>query len=322
MVRTGLQKRFPDICNRIEEYCLRDGKRIRSTLFIMEYMENAGGICDNLFACAASLELLHLFALIQDDVIDKSKSRRGGQSLHKILEMEAKVDSSKKAQDLSIVFSDILYSTAVEAFLKVGEHPEKKERALKTILDAAVSTGSGQFMELIYSSLKIDKCTLDDIYEIYDQKTARYTFCGPLVAGAQLAGASETKLKSLNQAGLFLGRAYQISDDLSELSEDSITVDLPSDITECRKTILMWHLYNCGKSEVKELIGLIQSECDLQIVMEFIEQLHNYGSFEFALNQRNNLINEASSILSDSSIQLKNFLSDLFDRSMDLTYEK
>jgi geranylgeranyl pyrophosphate synthase len=118
MIRTGLSQKLPELSSLIYEYCCQSGKKIRSTLFSLSYLQLSQSTCKNLFTGAASLELLHLFALIQDDVIDNSDTRRGTLSLHKIVQNSKNI-SCKKAQDLAIVFSDILYSAAIEAFMQI-----------------------------------------------------------------------------------------------------------------------------------------------------------------------------------------------------------
>jgi geranylgeranyl diphosphate synthase type I len=316
MKRTGLSEKLPKLCSLLSEYCLHDGKRIRSTLFALAYLEQRETPCKNLFIGAASLELLHLFALIQDDIIDNSVTRRGKHSLHKIIEGSEHIHL-KKAQDLAVIFSDILYSAAIEAFMQIDEKAEKKETALKIILDAAVHTGSGQFLELIYSSRNLEEITLQNIYEIYDLKTARYTFCGPMTAGAMLAGCDTSQIKIINQVGLYLGRAYQISDDIIDFSKESTVTGIPSDIVEQRKTILMWHLNKYGAPEAKVAMKEVDRDCTGSSVSKLVEMFNKYGSFEFAIQEMNSLYEKSLDLLSlcissSGSSEIRDFVVDLF----------
>jgi geranylgeranyl pyrophosphate synthase len=316
MVRTGLSQKLPELCSLILEYCCQNGKNIRSTLFSQSYLQLSPSACKNLFTGAASLELFHLFALIQDDVIDNSDTRRGKLSLHKIIQSSKNI-SCKKAQDLAIIFSDILYSAAIEAFMQIEEEAENKENAIKIILDTAVHTGSGQFLELIYSSKKFDEITLENIYEIYDLKTARYTFCGPMISGAMLAGCEPSQIDVLNQVGAYLGRAYQISDDIQDYTKTDFDNGFPSDIVEQRKTILLWHLTNFGGADAQVAINAVYSDCTIITISALIDNLYKYGSFEFALQELNYNYYKALDLLSlctlrAGSNKMFDFIVDLF----------
>lgn len=317
MMRTGLNRKSPELCRLIIEYCLRDGKRIRSTLFSLSYLNRMVNACRNLYTGAAALEFFHLFALIQDDVIDNSDTRRAMPSLHRIINNFYTNISEKKAQDLSIIFSDILYSAGMEAFLQIEEQPERKEAALKTVLGTAVDTGSGQLLELIYSADNFGAFALDEVYEIYDLKTARYTFCGPLIAGAQLAGATESETEPLKRIGLFLGRAYQIYDDLFECSNVDLSRGFPSDIVENRKTILVWHLLNYGPPEAKMIIDELNSSCSAQLISSLLQMFDQYGSFQFASQQLSCFCEKAfdtfDSCFQNGSEHIKNFITELIN---------
>ncbi|NLD99336.1 MAG: hypothetical protein GX640_05630 [Fibrobacter sp.] len=209
------------------------------------------------------------------------------------------------ARNLALVYSDILYSAAVEAFLEIDTEPQKKINALKTIINAAISTGSGQFLELIYSSGSLQNLGLQDIYTIYDLKTARYTFCGPLVAGAQLAGAAEPVLSALYQAGLYLGRAYQIVDDLMECFSTAGSSQIPSDIAEHRKTILMWHLYHHGTPKIRHFIENLDRCCTPLQVSKLYCMFDKAGSFDFAISEKNKFIHLALNILTQDIFRMQ-----------------
>jgi geranylgeranyl pyrophosphate synthase len=82
-------------------------------------------------------------------------------------------------QDLAIVIGDVMYATAIHAFLSIREDMGNKERALKKFIEAAVYTGSGEFIELLCGTKAIERVTKEDVYKIYDYKTAYYTFSWP-----------------------------------------------------------------------------------------------------------------------------------------------
>ena len=156
------------------------------------YLGYAGKTAPSLYRSAASLELLHDFMLVHDDIIDKSDTRRGQPSMHALLNKYLKNHRDIKftGEDLAIIAGDVMYAMALHAFLSVREDPKNKEASFKKLIEAALYTGTGEFIELILSLKNIDAITKNDIYKIYDLKTANYTFSTPLVMGATLAGGS------------------------------------------------------------------------------------------------------------------------------------
>ena len=210
----SLSKVSPLLLKTIKEFILRKGKRVRPILFVISYLGYSKKRAKNLYKCAISLELLHDFLLVHDDIIDKSDIRRNRPSLHKVFNNYLKryKDVKFSGQDLAIVAADIIYAMAIGAFLSIKE--SKKEKALKKLIDASIYTEIGEFIELINQLKPIDKIKQKDVYQIYDYKTSYYTFSYPLSIGAILAKADKKEIKKLTLYGLLLGRAFQIKDDI------------------------------------------------------------------------------------------------------------
>lgn len=259
----SLNSLSPVLFKSIKEFILREGKRIRPILFCIGYFgfskRNPAGI----YRSALSLELLHDFMLVHDDIIDKSRMRRGKPSMHTFL--KGLLCKNKKAkfsgEDLAIVVGDVMYAMALDAFLAIKEDPRRKEQALSLLIKAALYTGSGEFIELLLGNKPIENVSQKDIYKIYDYKTANYTFASPLAIGATLAGAKDSQVQKLYSYGMLLGRAFQIKDDIigifgkeKETGKSSIT-----DIKEAKRTLLIWYAFNhAGKKDkliIKKIMG-------------------------------------------------------------------
>ncbi|MBU1122538.1 MAG: polyprenyl synthetase family protein, partial [Candidatus Omnitrophica bacterium] len=206
----------PLLFNTIKDFVLRDGKRLRPILFVIGYQGFANKPATNLYKSAISIELLHAFLLVHDDIIDKSATRRGKPSMHKMLDTYLQKYKHRKfsGQDLAIVAADIIYAMSIEAFLTIKEDAAQKEAALKKLIEATIYTGSGEFIELLLSLKKLNNISKSDIYKVYDYKTAYYTFASPLAIGAILAGAGKNQITKLINYGIYLGRAFQINDDI------------------------------------------------------------------------------------------------------------
>lgn len=203
-------------------------------------------------------------------------------------------------KDLALVIGDVMYALALHAFLSVKEKAPRKEEALKKLIAAALYTGSGELIELLAGAKDIDKIKREDIYKIYDYKTANYTFASPLSMGATLAGANKKELDILFKLGIALGRAFQIKDDYlglfgktNEIGKSNLT-----DLQEAKKTILLMYAYNKSNPTDKATIKRIFSKKsvtkkDLKIMRLIVSRS---GALEYAKNEINSLIKKAESI--------------------------
>ncbi len=247
----------PILFAKIKDFSLRDGKRIRPILFIIGYKGYKDKAAAGLYQSALSIELLHDFMLIHDDIIDKSQTRRGKPAMHAMFDNYLAKNKNAKfnGSDLGIVVGDIVYALAINAFLAIKEDFSRKEKALQNFVKAAIFTGSGEFIELINGIKPLHKLKKSDIYKIYDYKTAFYTFSCPLSTGAILAGTNSSEINKLNDYGKYLGRAFQIKDDiLGIFAEQKKTGKSQiSDLQEAKKTLLIFYAYDkaSGKEQNK-----------------------------------------------------------------------
>lgn len=307
----SLSKISPLLFSGIQEFILRPGKRIRPCLFLIGYMGFSKKRPRGLYESALAMELLHDFMLIHDDIIDKSATRRGKPSMHAVFNKKLSKYSGLKfnGQDLSIVTGDILYAIAIRAFLAIDENPRRKEKSLRQFIKAAASTGVGEFIELTGGLKPLDKTTKADIYNIYDYKTSDYTFSTPLACGAILAGAPDKQIKKLRDCGIYLGRAFQIKDDLSGLfgEEKKIGKSTLSDLQEAKKTLIIWHLYNNSKPGDKKLIRKIFTKKKVirADILKVRRLAKTAGSLAFAEGEIINFNRKATAILDNCSMNKK-----------------
>jgi geranylgeranyl diphosphate synthase type I len=314
--RYCLYKLSPLLAKNIKNFILRPGKRARPILFVVGYLGFTEKAAGGLYKSALSIELLHDFLLVHDDIIDKSDTRRGSPSMHKMLNNYLSGFKKIKfnGQDLSIVIGDIMYAMAIDAFLSIQEEPARKEWALKKLLEATIYTGGGEFIELVYGAQDIEKITKQNIYKIYRYKTAHYTFASPLSIGAILAGADQAQVDIISQYGLYLGNAFQIKDDLLGLFEKESKTGKSSlvDLQEAKKTILIWYAYHHAKARDKSRIKQIMSKntvvkSDLSTIREIVL---DSGAKEFAEKEISLLTQKAAHLIASSKIrkQYKDFL--------------
>lgn len=307
----SLHEISPLLYKSIKDFVSRAGKRIRPTLFVIGYLGFAKKEPYGLYKSAIALELFHDFMLIHDDIIDKSDTRRGKPSMHAMFDkwLSGYRNPKVSGQDLAIATGDIIYAMAIDAFLSVRENMHNKEMALKRLVQAGVYTGSGEFIELICSLKNIGKISMEDIYRVYDLKTANYTFASPLSMGAILAGAPKREVDLLFRYGIYLGRAFQIKDDIlgtfgkeSEIGKSNLT-----DLKEGKKTILIWLAYRNAQKKDRLIIEDIfnKKSANLIDLAKIRRIIVDSGALNSAKKEVNNLTIKAKSLLETSGIKPK-----------------
>ncbi|MCX5701433.1 MAG: polyprenyl synthetase family protein [Candidatus Omnitrophica bacterium] len=298
----SLSKISPVLYANIKEFISRQGKRIRPILFVIGYLGYAKKAAAGLYRSAVSIELLHDFMLVHDDIIDKSDTRRGRPSMHSMLNRYLSGNKNAKfnGEDLTIVIGDVMFALAMHAFLGIREDEKRKERALKKLIEAAIYTGSGEFIELLYGLKKLERITKEDIYRVYDYKTANYTFASPLAIGATLAGARQDEIDKLVKYGIYLGRAFQINDDILGMfgSEKKTGKSNLTDLKEAKKTILIWHAYKNSSPKTRLIIKRLLSKSNIgkSDLLRMRGILNCSGTLDYAAREIDALIKKAEFI--------------------------
>ncbi|MBN3040394.1 MAG: polyprenyl synthetase family protein [Candidatus Omnitrophica bacterium] len=307
----GLNKISPLLSKSIKEFILRKGKRLRPILFILGYKGFSKKTPPGLYSSSLAVELLHDFMLIHDDIIDKSSLRRAKPSMH--AKLDNYLNRYKKPKfngsDLSLILGDVLYAIAIDSFLKINEDRARKEKALKRLTESAILTGTGEFLELLAILQPISKINENEILQIYDYKTADYSFSTPLTCGAILAGAKSSEIKKLSDFGIFLGRAFQIKDDILSLFEKEKKMGKPSlsDIQEAKRTLLIIKAYQYSVKRDKQIINDIfakdkTDENDLRQIRRIIK---GSGSLDYSQRKVAGLLEKSQELLSDLNINNK-----------------
>jgi geranylgeranyl diphosphate synthase, type I len=192
------------------------GKRLRPAFCYWGYRAAGGQDGRPVVVGAASLELLHTFALIHDDVMDRSELRRGIHSTHANVEAQHRAlglggDSAHFGLSIAILAGDLASVLADRMFLESGFPPGRLVAAKRRYDAMRVEMAAGQFLDLGASARPFDEAIARRISSL---KTGSYTTLGPLHIGASLAGGSPEVLGMLASYGTPLGEAFQVRDDL------------------------------------------------------------------------------------------------------------
>lgn len=203
------------------------GKRLRPLFCYWGYRAAGGDHSIKIVRAAASLELLHTFALVHDDIMDASLERRGQPAVHAVRGISVAV----LAGDLALVLADsCLYSS--------GFSPQELAGTLDAYLLMREEVIAGQYLDV--QAADEDLLDESEARRIALLKSGRYSIEKPLVMGARLAGAGEELVTLLSAFGEPLGEAFQFRDDLLGTFGNEAELGKPtdSDIREGKRNLL------------------------------------------------------------------------------------
>lgn len=209
---------------------LQRGKFLRPRFAYLGWLARAEGSTAALRA-AASFELLHAFALIQDDVMDESRVRRGQPTVHRALSASHADPAPSRRQrfgeSAATLLADLCLVWAGQMLHTCGLPTAAVGRAYPYYDSMRQELAVGQYLDL-RSTYRTDPSAAD-AFQIARMKSARYTVTGPLVVGASLAGAEPAVRRGLGYYGDAIGEAFQMRDDLLGLFGDPAVTGKPAD---------------------------------------------------------------------------------------------
>ncbi|ANW22128.1 geranylgeranyl diphosphate synthase [Streptomyces clavuligerus] len=208
----------PEVIGTLRDFVLRGGKRLRPLLCACGWYA-AGGTGDPtaVVRVGAALELFHAFALVHDDLMDRSATRRGRPAVHRAL-----ADRYRSTRDhataerlgvgSAILLGDLACVWSCELLHTAPLTPRQFSALLPVVHAMRTEVMYGQYLDLLATG----EPTADvrGPLRVARYKTATYTCERPLHAGAALAGGPEAVLDACTAYALPLGEAFQLRDDL------------------------------------------------------------------------------------------------------------
>lgn len=224
------------------------GKWLRPRFLLAGFrVVDAGPVPVQVLRAAGGLELLQSCALVHDDILDRSDTRRGAPSTHRAVTAahlaaglggdadHLGTSVATLLGDLALAWADDLVSEAVR---ETG-HPA----AARVWRDVRTEVLAGQLLDLAVATHDESDPQQQflDAMAVNRAKTAAYTVRRPVELGAALAGADEATLTALGEYGTHLGIAFQLRDDLLGLFGDPAVTGKPAgdDLVEGKRTVLL-----------------------------------------------------------------------------------
>jgi geranylgeranyl diphosphate synthase type II len=297
----------------IETLYSAGGKRLRPYLALLSYQAFGGDSLEKILPVAAAQELTHLALLIHDDIIDRDLVRYGvlnitGQFMDAYSNLIH--DESERrhyAESAAIIAGDLLLS---DAYVLAGESGAKDlHEALFDVLGGGLLDAEAVFREDRAHPLLIA-----------EQKTASYSFVGPLLTGARLAGATVQQCSRLRRLAEQLGIGFQLRDDLIGVFGDEAVTgkSTDGDLREGKFTVLIEEFFKTADpASQKKFSGIFgKRDADSDDIARARQLLASSGAKAAVERQIGQYREEALKILKD--LHLKPEYDEAFTSLIDL----
>ena len=273
------------------------GKRLRPSMLLLA-AEACGMDATPLAPAAVSIELIHNFTLIHDDIMDNADVRRGRPAVHKLW-----------GESGAILAGDTLYSKAFQVLGMTAANPELILGAMNMLSRTCTDICEGQWLDLEFEER--ERVSEEEYMEMIEKKTG-VLYGASAGIGALLAGASAEVVRALDEFGRMTGMGFQLQDDVIDLTapENVSGKRRGGDLIEGKKTLIMIHAFaNDIKVEVFGHKDATPGEIEKAILV-----LQKSGSIEYAKSRAEETVKkgkQALNVLPDS--EAKNTLLELAD---------
>jgi geranylgeranyl diphosphate synthase, type II len=302
----------------VADYPTRGGKAIRPSLCLAACVA-FGGSVDEAMPSAVAIELLHNAFLIHDDVEDSSLLRRGRPTL-----------TASAGQPLAI--------NAGDALAVLAQKPLRdNRRRLSTAIAATVAeefdlmerrTLEGQATELGWRRDNKLDLSPSDYVDLVLRKTCWYTTINPLRVGALIGSWGAADLEPVVVFGSFLGVAFQIADDLLNLTPNASQYgkELFGDIREGKRTLMLIHLLGSVQPKDRAFLRDYLAEDAARRMNEDVREVYDlmvgYGSLDFAVRFSRGIAEAARGSFASAFYEVREsserqFLWDMIDWMLD-----
>jgi len=273
---TAIDPVLSTVAQALEDFVLRGGKRLRPAFAYWGY-RGAGGIdTDEVVTSFAALELLHACALIHDDVMDSSDTRRGAPAIHREFADHHRQagwagDPEAFGRSAAILLGDLCLAWCDEMFSSAGVDPADLLRARPFFDAMRTEVMAGQYLDVLIQNSR--EMSMAWASKVARYKSAKYTIERPLLIGGALAGGGQGLLDAYSSYGMSLGEAFQLRDDVLGVFGDPEQTGKPAgdDLREGKRTYLVAAALERADDKQREILDRDLGNADLDA--EGVERL-------------------------------------------------
>lgn len=256
---------------------LSGGKRLRAAFAAAGWTAFGGAeLADPVVRAGAGLELFQMAALVHDDIIDASTTRRGRPAAHRQLahrhrDMAMTGDGDRFGENGALLLGDLLLVAAqqeVESGLEALPG-RNRGRGRSILLNMMTEVTVGQYLDIYAQAAPWSEdpaVDLDRARRVIRAKSASYSVQQPLRLGAAMAGADEDGLTACTAFGLPVGEAFQLRDDMLGVFGDPDLTGKPAgdDLREGKRTVLVTSAMTRASAQQRAVLQQALGNADLQ----------------------------------------------------------
>jgi geranylgeranyl diphosphate synthase type I len=247
------------------------GKRLRPILAMLT-ADAISGSGAKALPFGISLEIIHTFTLLHDDVMDRDDVRRGVTTVHKEFDESTAINAG-----------DVLFAIAIENLATIDVGDDILRLLIRDVARTVKMIGEGQQLDKDFE--KSTNITERDYMKMIEYKTAML-FKMASQGGAMISGGTEGQIEAMTEYGRLLGIGFQIWDDYLDLKADENLLGKPvgSDIKNGKRTLMVVHALERleGKDRARFLHVLGNENATQQDVRDAISLMDSSGSTAYA----------------------------------------
>jgi geranylgeranyl diphosphate synthase, type I len=263
----------------LEEFVLNGGKRLRPAFAYWGWRAVAGDEPDSeVLLLFSALELLHACALVHDDVIDDSSTRRGNPtthvrfaSLHR--ERGWRGSAERFGMSAAILLGDLALAWADDIVSGVELPPDAHRRVRRVWTEIRTEVLGGQYLDIVAEAGAAE--SIASAMNVNTFKTACYTVARPLQLGVAAAADRPEVQAAFGQFGTDLGVAFQLRDDVLGVFGDPAVTGKPSgdDLRSGKRTVLLAEAVELAEKSDPAAAALLRSSIGAELTDAQVNEL-------------------------------------------------
>lgn len=225
----------PELAEAVRYALTQKGKKVRASLLTLS-CEAVGGNVAQAMVPAVVVEMIHSTSLVLDDVIDAAETRRGRSTIN-----------HRWGNNMALIACDALLALAIKQASR--SNAKLTAAIIECAANSMLSLAEGEALELVRKDY-----TLKDYYKIAERKTASL-FSASSEIGALVGGGTDREIKALKHYGTCIGTAFQIKDDILDVTSSNDSLGKPTliDLKMDRPTMIMLLARESGLTREKML---------------------------------------------------------------------
>jgi geranylgeranyl diphosphate synthase, type I len=272
---------YGELIAALEDFVLTGGKRLRPAFAYWGWRAVATEAPDaEVLLLFSALELLHACALVHDDVIDNSSTRRGRPTTHvhfAALHRDRRWRGSPERFGISaaILLGDLALAWADDIVLGADITPQAQRRVRRVWADIRTEVLGGQYLDIVAEASAAD--SIASAMNVDTFKTACYTVTRPLQLGAAAAADRPDVQDVFTRFGTDLGVAFQLRDDVLGVFGDPAVTGKPSgdDLRSGKRTVLLAEAVELAEKSDPAAANLLRSSIGAQLTDAQVDQLRH-----------------------------------------------